>query len=82
MLEFALGVAGGPMSLHPPEPSQFSANIICPKCSTRGVIVWEKNGAERTLVSLPNGFYERLAKKAPFPIELVCSGCDTAQPEN
>jgi hypothetical protein len=61
---------------------EFSANIICPKCGTVGVAVWEKVGAERSLIRLTRNFYERLSKKDPFPIEIVCLGCGTAQRED
>ena len=64
------------------EVSQVSVNIICPKCRAIGVVVWEQDGAERSLLSLSSGFHERLSKKAPYPIELVCHGCGTAQPED
>jgi hypothetical protein len=60
---------------------QFSINIICPKCGTVGVVVWESAAGQTSLVRLSNGFYERLAKKDPYPIELVCHDCGTAQPE-
>jgi len=64
------------------EIPQFTVNIICPKCSALGVVVWEKDGAQRALVSLSKGFYERLSRKVPYPIELVCHECGTAQAED
>lgn len=64
------------------EVAQFTANIVCPGCGAIGVVTWEKHGNERTLVRLSKGFYERLSKKEPHPIELVCSECGKAQPEN
>ena len=60
--------------------AQFTATIICPGCGTLGVVTWERYGKDRTLVSLSKGFYERLSKKKPYPIELVCSECEAAQP--
>jgi hypothetical protein len=63
------------------EVPQFTVNIICPKCSALGVVVWEKDGAQRSLVSLSKGFYERLSKEDPYPIELVCHECGAAQAE-
>ena len=60
---------------------QVSNNIICPKCMAVGVVVWELAGAEQSLVSVTRNFYERISKKAPFPIELVCDRCGTAQAE-
>jgi hypothetical protein len=44
-----------------------------------GVVVWEKDGNSRSLVSLSNGFYERISKKEPYPIEIVCRECGAAQ---
>ena len=69
------------MSLHPYfQPSeQLSAQIVCPKCAALGVIIWERSGLELSLVSLPNGFYERIANKKPYLIELVCHRCGAAQ---
>lgn len=61
---------------------EISTNITCPKCNAVGVVVWETGGPERILVSLTRNFYERLSKKPPFQIELVCDGCGTAQPED
>ena len=46
-----------------------------------GVVVWERDGADITLVSLSRGFHERILSKAPYPIELVCDDCGTTQPE-
>jgi hypothetical protein len=70
------------MSSHDPEPPQVPTNITCPKCKAIGVVVWEMAGAERCLVSLTRNFHERISKIDPFPIELVCHGCGTTQPED
>jgi hypothetical protein len=69
------------MSLTNPELPQFSVHIICPKCAAVGVVVWERDAAQNSLVSLSRGFYERISKKHPYSIELVCHECGTAQPE-
>jgi len=69
------------MSSLSPEGPQFSVNITCPKCRAIGVVVWEKDGAHRSLVSLSNGFYERMSEKDPYPIELVCRECGTRKSE-
>jgi predicted RNA-binding Zn-ribbon protein involved in translation (DUF1610 family) len=67
--------------------SQFDAqsrgvNIICPKCGAIGVVLWEnENNEGHTLVSLSKNFYERMANKKPYSIELVCDSCGAAQPE-
>ena len=68
-----------------PRPSdvrKFAANIICPGCSSLGVIVWENDGGRRSLVSLSDGFHERLSKRTPYLIELVCNSCGSTQPED
>ena len=57
-------------------------NVVCPKCGAVGVVVWEDDPRGPTLVSLSKNFYERLSKKKPYPIELVCDSCGAAQPEN
>ena len=61
--------------------------IECPKCGQKGVVTWEENkyisvdGPEPTLIRLSSEFYERVSKKAPHVIELVCRKCGTAQTE-
>lgn len=62
-------------------PPQYSMEMCCPKCRSRATLVWEKSGADRTLVRLTGQFYERLSSKAPYPIELVCLKCGTSQAE-
>jgi hypothetical protein len=60
---------------------KHSDTIICPHCGRTGVIHWEEGkNADRNLLAIEGAFYERLCKKAPHPIELVCAGCGTAQP--
>jgi DNA-directed RNA polymerase subunit RPC12/RpoP len=69
------------------ERDQFAAPIECPKCGQRGVVTWEKTahgsvkGPEPTLVNLSPEFYERVSKKVPYPIELVCNRCGATQDE-
>ena len=60
---------------------QYKANIICPNCGTAGIIAWETTRGERSLISLSRGFSERLAKKTPHFIELVCNNCGATQVE-
>lgn len=57
--------------------SRHADEFKCRKCGARGVIHWD--GGQ--FVELSGGFYERLARKAPYPIELVCHQCGTAQRE-
>lgn len=59
--------------------TQLSFVITCPRCQEHGVIVWEDAGGERTLVSLATEFYERISRKSPYGIELVCLKCGTIQ---
>jgi hypothetical protein len=71
----------------PVERDQFSVLIECPKCGEKGVATWEENkhtsvsGPEPTLIRLSSEFYERVSKRAPHVIELVCRKCGTAQIE-
>ena len=60
---------------------QNSVDLRCTKCGSKGVVIWEGHGANKTLVWLSGQFYERLAKQPPFPIELVCVRCGAAQVE-
>lgn len=64
------------------QASQFSVTIVCPACGRAGVVTWEKVGNERSLVSLSDGFHERVSTKKPYPLELVCNGCGRHEPEN
>ena len=66
--------------------NQFSSTITCPKCGQQGHEIWED--ATQTshldpdphLVARSGEFYERLAKKDPYPIEVVCGRCGTVLP--
>jgi hypothetical protein len=66
-------------------PAQFTRPILCPKCGQRGSETLERgsNFAQRNpepqLVQHSDEFYERLAKKPPYPIELVCQRCGAVQ---
>jgi hypothetical protein len=65
--------------------AHYFDKILCPKCGQRGQILWEevpaKDSIRKDIVKIDGPFYERLGRKAPHPIELVCNGCETAQPE-
>jgi hypothetical protein len=52
--------------------------LICPACGQAGTALWEGSGSDRQLVRL-DGFFERLARKEPYPIETVCNNCGKAQ---
>ena len=60
-----------------------AGKIHC-RCGRVGSIVWEdapsEEGAQREFVKIDGDFYERLSKRPPYPIELVCNCCGTAQP--
>jgi hypothetical protein len=53
------------------------------RCGKIGSIVWEDapaaEGVRQELVKLDGDFYERLSKRPPYPVELVCNTCGTAQ---
>lgn len=70
------------MSSHRSEAQNRGVNVICPKCGAVGVVVWEDDKGGPTLVSLSKNFYERISKKRPYAIELVCDSCGAAQAEN
>jgi hypothetical protein len=65
---------------------QFTTPIHCPKCGQEGNEIWEENsqagphGPESQFVKRSDGFYERLAKKAPYGIEVVCQCCGAVLP--
>jgi hypothetical protein len=60
-----------------------AGTIRCPGCGKDGMVEWEdmpdRSGVTRQLVKIVGDFYERLSKKPPYPIELVCKDCGTAQ---
>jgi len=66
---------------------QFTNMITCPKCGQQGHETWEETGQNSGLGPDPHlimrsgDFYERLSRKAPYPIEVVCSRCETVVPD-
>lgn len=53
------------------------------RCGKVGAILWEDaptpDGTGRPeFVKIDGDFYERIAKKPPYPIELVCNACGAA----
>jgi hypothetical protein len=60
-----------------------ASTVECPKCGKKGSIVWEDvprpDGVAKELVRIDGDFFERIARKPPYPIELVCNGCGTPQ---
>jgi hypothetical protein len=56
--------------------------IICHGCGNTGCRRWEDAPAgDSQLVGIEGDFYERLASKPPYPIELVCCSCGAVQPD-
>jgi hypothetical protein len=56
-----------------------SDSIVCRKCGKTGRIVWDDisrlNPSTPEPVGIDGPFFERLSKKPPYPIELVCRAC-------
>jgi hypothetical protein len=63
-----------------PELQGYRATVFCPKCGAVGVVAWEKEGDKRAVVSLSNGFYQRVSNKDRSQMELVCTDCGGALP--
>lgn len=68
------------MSMHA-HTIAHSNRVACPGCGTNGILRWEDSSSAsgRQLVAIEGSFHERLAKKPPHAIELVCEACGTAQ---
>jgi hypothetical protein len=53
--------------------------IACRKCGKTGTVVWDdisrRNGSAPEQIGIDGPFFERLSKKPPYPIELVCRSC-------
>jgi hypothetical protein len=61
---------------------KYANTISCLRCGKTAVIKWQDAASEdgsRELIAIEGGFYERLQRKKPYNIELVCLGCGTAQ---
>ena len=54
-------------------------SIKCSCCGKTGTIMWDQVSRAREfmreMVGIDGPFMERLSKKPPYPIELVCRGC-------
>jgi hypothetical protein len=59
-----------------------SKDLHCPRCGQAGHVTWDNlpAGNSNDLVRIEGDFFERMSRKAPYPIELVCNGCGTVQP--
>ncbi len=60
-------------------PALQTDAIRCRACRNTGALVWQETAQGRQLVRIEGDFYERLVKKAPFPIEIVCNRCGKAK---
>ena len=73
-------------SFHLPQSNiDFSQNhltkpLTCTKCISKGEIVLEKEKLGWAVIRLSPKFYERISKKAPFNIEIVCTQCGLPVP--
>ena len=59
---------------------RHSDTVACNKCGKPGKIVWDdvsrlNNSTAPELAGIDGPFFERLSRKAPYPIELVCRAC-------
>lgn len=61
---------------------QHMGEIVCQSCGRTGTIIWDdvtrlaaSAQQAQELAGIDGPFYERLSKKAPYPIELVCRAC-------
>jgi hypothetical protein len=62
------------------DPNPHAALVTCPYCSEKGAVIWEEvvhpsEGRIKEMIRIEGGFYERISRKAPHPIELVCGRC-------
>lgn len=53
--------------------------VVCRKCGQAGSVIWDDvsrlNTSTPEMTGIDGPFFERLGKKAPYPIELVCRAC-------
>ena len=57
-----------------------SDTVVCSNCGKSGTIFWDhvsraSQRSAREFAGIDGPFFERLGKKPPDPIELVCSAC-------
>ena len=67
-------------------PHDHTETVTCYKCGACGVVNWDiiqtPDGPKKDFAGLSGGFYERLSKRPPYTIELVCTGCGTPAPRD
>lgn len=58
---------------------QHSSSFFCRTCGCSGKIVWEDvsplSNSMPELVGIDGPFFERVSKKPPFQVELICQEC-------
>ena len=61
--------------------ARFPAEIKCGKCGQDGIAIWEEavrpnpGGLKPLLISLPDGFYNRIRRHHASPPDIVCGQC-------
>ena len=59
---------------------QRTDTVTCQRCGNVGVLKWDcipvPGGFKKDFIGIVGDFYERLSKKPPYPIELVCTPCN------
>lgn len=60
---------------------QHVDTVRCPHCGKTGSITWEDDprAGPPELIGIDGDFYERIARKTPYAIKLVCRSCGTIQ---
>lgn len=56
-------------------PPPSTVELLCPKRGASGEAVWESEKSGPCLARLSANFHERLAKFAPYKIEIACHDC-------
>ena len=72
-------LAGIREHLVPMRFGQIEELRCCPNCRSIGVIVWDEEDQQRSLVRLPDSFDQQRSDVDPCDIELVCRACGTSQ---
>ena len=57
-----------------------SDSIVCKNCGQSGTIIWDdlsrvNSAIPAELVGIDGPFFERLSRKPPYPIEMICREC-------
>jgi len=55
-------------------------NFACPHCGQPGNIIWEGEGAERSLVLLSDGFHVEEGRLPGAKHVIICDRCDEIDP--